>query len=694
MLGPRTVLVAAALLLLAVPATAGAAPRRADLKLTRVTVSPAQAAPGARVQISDVVRNGGRARARATRVGYVLSADARKDKADVRLAGTRPIKALARRKQSRGATSVRLPATAKAGPYYLLACADAGRALTESSERNNCAAGRVRVLGRPGAAPDPVVAAAGSAVTGGNTTKPPATGGGTGSPAPGRPFGSFGPFLRTANPLEIDPVADSARAATASMSQFGGTLQATGADGTQYELTLPADALLGQQEITMTPISSIADLPLSQGLMGAVELEPHGLQLAKPATLTIDPPGTDPPVAQQSAFMAQEETGEDFHLHPVGSQQKATINLMHFSTVGVGLGTSADRAAVDARPGSRPLAQLEQALADLTRQDRADDDTDLTPLVAPMMAYYDEVVRPRLQAAETSERLAPAALAQALSWARNAELLGMSGPDYDARQADMMARIKTILLNAIEETYARCVTENSLAAGARLLGWSRQAAIMGIENDGFEKWMKCARYEVEFDSTVTSEGGFTGSTQSQSHNGSLRVVAGELIIDFATIATGAIPSGPLTYQGASWTHTTTYAPSGDCTPVTTTSLIGTTPGTLRASIEFDINLFEPPPGEDDVPRKHVLRLSAQGTGESYRAQNSGCSSTSSDSTDTRWRSIFAGFHGNLPSVTVELDASDQVGEVIGTKTFTGRRTSGGTTQTEETYVELWHRPLR
>ena len=478
------------------------------------------------------------------------------------------------------------------------------------------------------------------------------------------------------------------------MTQFGGTLEATGADGTQYELTLPADALLGPQEITMTPISSIADLPLSQGLMGAVELEPHGLQLAKPATLTIDPPGTDPPLASQSAFMAQEETGEDFHLYPVGPQQKATLNLMHFSTAGVGLGTSADRGAIDARPGSRPLAQLEQALADLTRRDRAGEDVDLTPLVTPMMAYYDQVVRPKLQAAETSERLAPDALAAALSWARNAALLGMSGPDYDLRYADMMARIEKVLLNAIEETYARCVTENSLAAGARLLGWTRQATILGIENDGFEKWMKCARYEVEFDSTVTSEGGFTGSTQSQSHNGSLRVVAGELIIDFATIATGTIPSGPLTYQGASWTNTTTYAPSGDCTLVTTTSLIGTTPGTLRASIEFDVNPFEPPPGEDDVPRKHVLRLSAQGTGESYRSQNSGCSSTSSDSTDTKWRTLFGSFHGNLPSLTVELDAEDQVGEVIGTKTFTGERSSGGTTVSEETYVELWHKPLK
>ena len=188
---------------------------------------------------------------------------------------------------------------------------------------------------------------------------------------------------------------DAARAQTQTISQFGGTMSAAGADGTQYTLTLPADALLGQQEITMTPISSIAKLPLSQGLVGAVELEPHGLQLSKPATLTIDPPGDDPPLGRQTAFLAYENTGEDFHLHPVGPERTATLRLMHFSTTGVGLGTAADRAAVNARPGSRPLAQLEQALAEATRARRAGEDgPPLSSLQPPMLAYYDEVVWP------------------------------------------------------------------------------------------------------------------------------------------------------------------------------------------------------------------------------------------------------------------------------------------------------------
>ena len=424
MLGPGKVSVAVALLL-AVPATAGAAPKRADLKLAQLTVSPAQAAPGARLQVAERRHATAAARGPARAASATSSPPTR--------AGTRPTCASGRRAPSRRSPGARRAAAARAcaspprstpGLYHLLACADAGGAVKERSERDNCAAKPLRVV-RP-----PAPAAAGGAPPAGrlrvehDDDRRRTTGGGS-TPGP-RPAAAAAPSARPArsarscappNPLEIDPVADTASAAT----MYDDRSSAATAPGHRRRRhRVRADAprrtrCSARRTITMTPISSIADLPLSQGLMGAVELEPHGLQLAKPATLTIDPPGTDPPVAQQSAFMAHEETGEDFHLHPTGPQQKATINLMHFSTAGVGLGTAADRAAVNDRPGSRPLAQLEQALADAARRQRNGEDVPMPETAKPMLAYYDEVVKPRLQAAETSEALAPDAIAQALA---------------------------------------------------------------------------------------------------------------------------------------------------------------------------------------------------------------------------------------------------------------------------------------
>ena len=74
----------------------------------------------------------------------------------------------------------------------------------------------------------------------------------------------------------------------------GGTLQATGADGTVYSLTIPSGALLVETAITMTPIVSISggDLP-SASLLG-VDLQPSGLRLYEFADLSIAPPQLSP----------------------------------------------------------------------------------------------------------------------------------------------------------------------------------------------------------------------------------------------------------------------------------------------------------------------------------------------------------------------------------------------------------------
>ena len=685
MLARTRFLAVAALLVFGVAAAAEAAPKRADLKVARVTVKPTQGLPGAEVRVTDVVRNGGRRKARKTRVAYFLSRDKRKGQGDVRLGGTRRVKALARRQRSRGGRNVTIPASMPPGLYQLLACADAGGAVKERRERDNCRAKRFLVLKLDEPEPPPPG-------SDGLATAPPTGAVPTG---PTVPTGPSGTFLRAPNPIDVDPVPDIARATTQTIYQTGGSMSVTGADGTQYTLTLPADALLGQQDITMTPISSIAKLPLSQGLVGAVELEPHGLQLSKPATLTIDPAGDDPPLDRQAAFLAHEETGADFHLHPVGPERTATLRLMHFSTAGIGLGTAADRAAVNARPGSRPLAQLEQALAEATRAQRAGEEgPPLSSLQPPLLAFYDEVVRPKLQAAESSERLAPDAIATALGWARQLELVGLAtGPGYEGRYADMVARLERVILHAIDETYERCVDESSLAAAARLLGWARQATLLSIANEGFERWTRCARFEVEFDSTVTTKGSLSGDTQSQSHDGTFHVVVDDLLIDFGDF-TNPIPSGSLRHQGSTFSQTITYAPSDSCTLVTTVTLTGTATGTMHASIAFDINPFETPAAAGEPARRHVLRLNVtNGTDETYTHQNSGCSTNSETSTSNRWKSIFGSFHGNGASLVIELDAEDQTGAVVGTKSYSNERTTGGTRETELTFVELWHRPL-
>ncbi len=114
------------------------------------------------------------------------------------------------------------------------------------------------------------------------------------------------------------------------------------------------------------------------------------------------------------------------------------MRLMHFSTPGVGLAAPGDRAGVLDNAPARPGAQLEQASSEGARQDRAyglGESAGDSPAVPNQSAvfppYYDNVVKPKLVAAETNDALAREAIADALNWARNAELAGMQNdPEY------------------------------------------------------------------------------------------------------------------------------------------------------------------------------------------------------------------------------------------------------------------------
>jgi hypothetical protein len=168
--------------------------------------------------------------------------------------------------------------------------------------------------------------------------------------------------------LSITPVLDTASAATATITSDGGTLTATAANGAIFTLTIPAGAIDDEETITMTPIASISDLPLSGGLAGAVELAPEGLILLKTSTLVIKAPI---PIDQQSPF-AWYDTGDDFHLYPLTLDVSTlTMTITHLCGYGIGVGTSADKSAVQGHLPSRNQAQVDQIIqgaADTARQ--------------------------------------------------------------------------------------------------------------------------------------------------------------------------------------------------------------------------------------------------------------------------------------------------------------------------------------
>ncbi|BCS35897.1 hypothetical protein TBR22_A51320 [Luteitalea sp. TBR-22] len=120
--------------------------RLADLRVTVVGEPPSAIAPGMKFTASDTTQNVATVTSGASVTRYYLSTDGVKDAADLLLAGSRSVAALAPDQASTGSRSVTVPATTPVGTYRLIACADAQGKVPEANEANNCAVSAGTVL--------------------------------------------------------------------------------------------------------------------------------------------------------------------------------------------------------------------------------------------------------------------------------------------------------------------------------------------------------------------------------------------------------------------------------------------------------------------------------------------------------------------------------------------------------------------
>jgi hypothetical protein len=139
-----------------------AAAKKPDLRAIAVSASTAVVA-GSDLEVADTTKNSGERRAPGSATGFLLSTNARRDKADLVLEGRRAVAKLQAGKKSSGQSHLRVAPSTPVGRYRLLACADIGLRIAESVESNNCRAtvGFVdvvpsppRAIGPPDPAPD------------------------------------------------------------------------------------------------------------------------------------------------------------------------------------------------------------------------------------------------------------------------------------------------------------------------------------------------------------------------------------------------------------------------------------------------------------------------------------------------------------------------------------------------------------
>jgi hypothetical protein len=306
-------------------------------------------------------------------------------------------------------------------------------------------------------------------------------------------YGAPDIYSAPANPVTVTPTLDTAHAATQIITAAsGGTITATGADGSVFTLVLPANAILTDKPITMTPISSLAGVPSGSTFAAGVQLEPDGMALQQPATLTIQP-ATSIPAGQQSAF-TYSGSGQDFHPYPLQLTTGLTLQVLHFSGPHVGKRVTF---GTPIQLPTTPLGRFEAVAGDLVSQilaaQHANQNTDALyrQLAGEIQRFFDTVLMPDAKAAVNDPSQVDQAVQEFLTCRLfSSALSGTLRSQILAELNGLSPTIAQAITNAYNGYFNACISQSSFGGvtGRIALGSS-----MAHENDQYRRL-----YDINF----------------------------------------------------------------------------------------------------------------------------------------------------------------------------------------------------
>jgi hypothetical protein len=461
---PRTAVFAAILVACVFPCAADAA-KHPDLTVRGASVLTPSVAQKGQVRVSAVVRNAGKTAAPASKVGLYLSTDKRRSKSDKRLA-TAKVKRLGKGARGTAKGKGKLAGSVKPGAYFVIACADDGSRAKESNERNNCRAAK----------------------------------------------GKLG-VTAAAKPVAVSPQLEAGRAFDSPVqADLGGTAFTGSTDGTSYTLIVPGGALTHDARITMTPLTGIAGLPLSGGLVAGVQIDDDALQFAKPALLVIQREGLAPGPSQVA--FGYHNSGTDFFLSPFGQRppgypsEAIVVPILHGGGYGVANATAADVAAQRAKTPARAEDQLAQEAATLGGaakrgvRMKATEFNDAA-FVAKAHEVYAQKIQPQMTAAETNDAVLSQAASDAFGWMREVTLVGHD-EEFQAEFQQIYKSLEKALDNAYEQAKKKCKAGDYKQV-ARLTQIERFRQLLGIGSEKSnlaEDVDKCLSFELRVKSHI------------------------------------------------------------------------------------------------------------------------------------------------------------------------------------------------
>jgi hypothetical protein len=311
----------------------------------------------------------------------------------------------------------------------------------------------------------------------------------------------------TANPLTIAVTPDTALAVTQTIPAEGGVLSVTAPNGTHFTLAIPANALLSEEEIVMTPLKSASGLPLSGGLVAGVQLAPEGLRLMRPATLAIEgAPDIDPQL--QAIGFGYHGNGSEFHLRPLTQgHNRFSLEVMHFSGYGIVAGTAVEivTQAIQHAPTAPDDSTVQAAAADFDQ-------------IALLSAWFDVIEYTYFQMDHPDIDIEPDVVAKGVAifqtWlelVHNGGLEKEFASQIDQGWQDMLMRaFYTVLHNSVICERGDASQVIKIMRLARMIqalpAEKRDTLATPKDMQSMEREVRsCATFEMDFDSTLIHE---------------------------------------------------------------------------------------------------------------------------------------------------------------------------------------------
>ncbi len=316
---------------------------------------------------------------------------------------------------------------------------------------------------------------------------------------------------------------DDAHAASDRFDEAGGTLTATGGDGTQFVLTIPPGAIVFPVRVTMTPVSQITGLPIGGPVVGAVQIEPDGLLLMEAADLKILP-ATAPSLAGLTYFRYR-GPGESYTPYP-GVPQSTEIDMPVTYLGGYGAANGAPSGALTRRTirpkAAGALAPYIARAADLYRQHLAQQLSyeDYLAQVYPIWSdAWGEVVSPALEGLSDSCDLSvlESVFQMALEF-RNLD--PQTDPHWMTYSDGIFSVMHEKVLTCIDEAYQRCKANNDPSEVMLIEKLSTLLQRIGLMTDGDQaairdKIDRCLRFELDFESGLTVGSSFGSASLTE-----------------------------------------------------------------------------------------------------------------------------------------------------------------------------------